>query len=136
MVLEEQPKWQLLNSILEEIEHESVGLNRGEGAAILIMVSERRSCHHLQDYITQQPTLLKQLAVRFFRWRSTIHQIQQQQQQQQSSRAPVNNVAVRRAPPNKRRRVRGGAVVGSGPGRESGTLADTFGDDVIQVSST
>ncbi|KAG1143281.1 hypothetical protein G6F37_006756 [Rhizopus arrhizus] len=137
LVLEEQPKWQLLNSILEEIEHESVGLNGGEGAAILIMVSERRSCHHLQDYITQQPTLLKQLAVRFFRWRSTIHQIQQQQQQQQqSSRAPVNNVTVRRAPPNKRRRVRGGAVVGSGPGRESGTLADTFGDDVIQVSST
>lgn len=139
LVLEEQPKWNLLNSILREIEHESLGLNHGEGAAVLIMVSERRTCRQLQEYITrlndQVPSFLKSLALRFFKWRSTIHQMQVAASTRQNTTPQSTNITRGRPPPNKRRRVRGGSTAAAGPGREGTSLADTFSNDVIQVAS-
>ncbi|CEG82458.1 Putative Homoisocitrate dehydrogenase [Rhizopus microsporus] len=139
LVLEEQPKWNLLNSILREIEHSSLGLNHGEGAAVLIMVSERRTCRQLQEYITrlndQVPSFLKSLAHRFFKWRSTIHQMQVAASTRQNTTPQSTNITRGRPPPNKRRRVRGGSTAAAGPGREGTSLADTFSNDVIQVAS-
>ncbi|RCH96468.1 hypothetical protein CU098_009318, partial [Rhizopus stolonifer] len=136
LVLEEQPKWALLKSILKEIETESIGLNKGQGEPVLIMVSERRTCAQLKDYITrfqQEAPFLDKIAHHFFRWRVSIHKMQthQVEQSKAASAQPSTTMMRGRAPPNKRRRVRGGSTTAaSGPDR-SHTLAETFKDDVI-----
>ncbi|KAI9337340.1 hypothetical protein BD770DRAFT_422590 [Pilaira anomala] len=133
LVLEEQPKWALLKNILKEIERDILDLNHGEGAPILIMVTERRTCSQLKKYISSpedshQPFLTR-LAYNFFKWRGNIHKIQTNAVN--VTPPPASAASMRgRAPPNKRRRVRGGSTtaVASGPGRTS-TLAETFRDD-------
>ncbi|KAI8372162.1 hypothetical protein BD560DRAFT_369424 [Blakeslea trispora] len=140
LVLEEQPKWDLLKNILREIEHESMGLDKGEGAPVLIMVSERRTCSQLKDYITrfqQESPFLDKIAHNFFRWRALMHRMQNNQSElAKANQQPQTNPSVYRGrpPPNKRRRVRGGSVAASGPDR-SQTLADTFKEDVIDTVS-
>lgn len=138
-MLEEQPKWALLKNILKEIERDILDLNHGEGAPILIMVAERRTCSQLKKYISSsedshQPFLTR-LAYNFFKWRGNIHKIQTNAMN--TTPPPASAASMRgRAPPNKRRRVRGGSTtaVASGPGRTS-TLAETFRDDVIETIS-
>ncbi|RCH93915.1 hypothetical protein CU098_007957, partial [Rhizopus stolonifer] len=118
LVLEEQPKWQLLRSILEEIEHEAARDEEG-GSAVLIMVSERRTCGHLQDYITNESKLLGQLAQRFFKWRKTLNV------QPTVQPAPVRSGG----PPNKRRRVRGGSNLSSRADTPTLENEDTFAEE-------
>jgi DNA excision repair protein ERCC-4 len=140
LVLEEQPKWALLKNILTEIEQDSMILNDGEGAPVLIMVSEKRTCTQLRDYITRMnddTVFLDKLAHSFFKWRVNIHKMQSAStaQQQQSASAAAANAAQSHArgrmPPNKRRRVRGGSATALGSSR-SHTLAETFRNDVIE----
>ncbi|OBZ86984.1 DNA repair protein rad16 [Choanephora cucurbitarum] len=139
LVLEEQPKWDLLKDILKEIEHESLGLEQGEGASVLIMVSERRTCSQLKDYITrfqQESPFLDKIAHNFFRWRALMHRMQHNQTEQIKTNQPPSQASAYRGrpPPNKRRRMRGGSMAASGPDR-SQTLAETFKDDVIDTLS-
>lgn len=134
LVLEEQPKWALLKNILTEIEQDLMILNDGEGAPVLVMVSEKRTCTQLKEYITrinEDTPFLDKLVHNFFKWRVNIHKMQtantaQQQQNVNTAQANVGG----RIPPNKRRRVRGGSATASGSGR-SHTIAETFRNDVI-----
>lgn len=133
LVLEEQPKWALLKNVLKEIEVDSMALNQGQGAPVLVMVTERRTCSQLKKYITttdQDEPFLNKLAHNFFKWRVNMHKIQTNVAPPLPP--PVNTRGG--APANKRRRVRGGSTTASGPGR-SGTLAETFKDDVIETVS-
>jgi DNA excision repair protein ERCC-4 len=125
-------------------------LNDGEGAPVLIMVSEQRTCSQLKKYITMldddHGLFLEKLAHSFFKWRVNIHRMQhstsqtntppQQQQQQQQSSVGRGGGYAGRGPPNKRRRVRGGsATAASGSGRNA-TLAETFRNDVLETVSS
>lgn len=152
--MEEQPKWSLLERILSEVEQDSVNLNDGEGAPVLIMVSEKRTCSQLKKYITNvddEHSFLEKLANSFFKFRSSLHKVrhassmssnstaerQQQARQQQQAQQQQQPMMRGRAPPNKRRRVRGGsatAAAASGSGRST-TLAETFRTDVIETVS-
>ncbi|GAA5808344.1 hypothetical protein MFLAVUS_001734 [Mucor flavus] len=136
LVLDEQPKWHLLKNILKEIERDILDLNNGEGAPILIMVTEKRTCSQLKSYIalsdeSHQPFLSK-LAHNFFKWRANIHKIQSSASKETPPSVSASNRG--RAPPNKRRRTRGGSAAASGPGRSS-TLAESFKEDVIETVS-
>jgi DNA excision repair protein ERCC-4 len=135
LVLEEQPKWALLKNILTEIEQDSMTLNDGQGAPVLIMVAEKRTCSQLKDYITrmnENTPFLDKLAHSFFKWRVNIHKMQSASTaQQQHSAATTAADARGRMPPNKRRRVRGGSTTAIGSGR-SHTIAETFRNDVIE----
>lgn len=138
LVLEEQPKWELLKSILTEIEQDSLQLNDGQGAPVLIMVSEKRTCSQLKDYITrinEEEPFLDKIAHNFFKWRVSIHRMQAAEP---AKPAPAATTMRGRPPPNKRRRVRGGSATAassaSGSSR-SMTLAETFKDDVIDTVS-
>lgn len=108
-----------------------MALNHGQGAPVLIMVNERRTCSQLKKYITtSEEPFLSRLAYSFFKWRVTMHKIQTN-----VTPPPPPPVQQTRAHANKRRRVRGGGVAAaSGPGRTS-TLAETFKDDVIETVS-
>ncbi|KAI8638095.1 hypothetical protein BD408DRAFT_485756 [Parasitella parasitica] len=131
LMLEEQPKWQLLKSILAEIEQDALQLNDGEGAPILIMVSEKRTCSQLKDYISrinEEEPFLTKIAQNFFKWRANIHRMQAVEPVKQ---APAPTTMRGRPPPNKRRRVRGGSATASSSGSRSMALAETFQDDVI-----
>ncbi|SAM07091.1 hypothetical protein [Absidia glauca] len=118
LVLEEQPKWKLLQDILDEIE-EDVTTNTIHGAPVLVMVNDQRNCAQLQEYISRKQALPQKLAGRYFKWRRDMQQIQgatqsqasttQQQQQRQEQITPQRYV------PNKRRRVRGGSATASSP---------------------
>ncbi|KAI8987923.1 hypothetical protein BDF20DRAFT_832807 [Mycotypha africana] len=134
LVLEEQPKWNLLKTILKEIEDDSENL---DDAPVLIMVSERRTCSQLKEYITCHA----QEAQRFFSWRVNMHRLQmgnrkgitQQQQQNQQQQQQQQQPTFRgRPPPNKRRRVRGG-LSQSPSNRQQQTLAQTFQQDVLDT---
>ncbi|CEP16749.1 hypothetical protein [Parasitella parasitica] len=131
LVLEEQPKWQLLKSILAEIEQDALQLNDGEGAPILIMVSEKRTCSQLKDYITrinEEEPFLNKIAHTFFRWRVNIHRMQTVEPVKQ---APAPATMRGKPPPNKRRRVRGGSTSATSSGGRSMIMAETFRNDVI-----
>ncbi|KAL6072820.1 DNA repair endonuclease XPF, variant 2 [Balamuthia mandrillaris] len=52
LVLEENPKWQLLSEILDEIEQENQKRTTGEPGRILIAVKDDRTCAQLQEYLT------------------------------------------------------------------------------------
>ncbi|KAL7330954.1 DNA repair protein RAD16, variant 2 [Mucor circinelloides] len=134
LVLEEQPKWQLLKNILAEIEQDCLQLNDGQGAPVLIMVSEKRTCSQLKDYITrinEEEPFLDKIAHNFFRWRVGIHRIQVAEP---AKPAPAPTAMRGRPPPNKRRRVRGGSATAASSANSgrSMTLAETFRDDVIE----
>jgi DNA excision repair protein ERCC-4 len=137
LVLEEQPKWNLLKTILNEIEHDSITLNDGEGAPVLIMVTEKRTCSQLKHYITteihensHQP-FLKRLAKNYFKWNKSMNRMQPTPPTPaNANQARFNN---RGGPPNKRRRVRGGSSSASTPGRPQQNLADTFQQEIIDV---
>lgn len=135
LVLEEQPKWLLLKNVLAEIEQDAMSLNHGEGAPVLIMVNERRTCSQLKKYITstKDEKFLIPMARGFFQWRSTMHKIQKNAA---PPPAPAPITPQRRGgPPNKRRRIRGGSsTAASGPGR-TGNLAEVFQEDVIETVS-
>lgn len=118
--------------MLKEIEQDSLQLNDGEGAPVLIMVSEKRTCAQLKDYITrinEEEPFLDKIAHNFFKWRVNIHRIQTIEPVKQ---APAPNTMRGRPPPNKRRRVRGGSATASSSGSRTMTLAETFRDDVIE----
>lgn len=135
LVLEEQPKWNLLKTILEEISNDSLSLNNGEGAPVLIMVAEKRTCSQLKHYITSdiegeghQP-FLNRLAKSYFKWNKGMSRMQPT-----PVAAPQPQPQMRfrgGAPPNKRRRVRGGAS-SSASGRQQ-SLSAVFKDDVINA---
>ncbi|KAG2213458.1 hypothetical protein INT47_009132 [Mucor saturninus] len=134
LVLEEQPKWNLLKNVLAEIENDAMGLNHGEGAPVLIMVNERRTCSQLKKYITKNNTedsFLSPMVRNYFQWRSKMFKIQKSTAS--SSTPPAQAPQRRGGPPmNKRRRVRGGSSAASGPGRTE-SLAETFKEDVIET---
>lgn len=125
----------MLKSILKEIEHDSITLNDGEGAPILIMVAEKRTCSQLKHYITSEieesshQPFLKRLAKNYFKWNKSMGRMQ-------PTPAPANHSApqmrFRGGPPNKRRRVRGGSSTAQIPGRPQ-DLGTTFQEEIISV---
>lgn len=141
-MLEEQPKWQLLNTILLEIEQDSLQLNDGQGAPVLVMVSEKRTCSQLRDYMTRinehqqqdEPPFLNKIAHNFFKWRVNMHRMQVAEAAAPAQPAPPSSMRGR-APPNKRRRVRGGSATAASSSSRSMTLADTFKEDIVDTMS-
>lgn len=137
LVLEEQPKWNLLKVILEEISNDSLSLNHGEGAPVLIMVAEKRTCSQLKHYITaelegenHQP-FLRRLAKSYFKWNKGMSRMQPT-----PAPAPQPQPQMRfrgGAPPNKRRRVRGGSANASVSSGRQQPLSAVFKDDVIHA---
>ncbi|GAN08149.1 DNA repair endonuclease XPF [Mucor ambiguus] len=138
LVLEEQPKWQLLKSILMEIEQDNLQLNDGQGAPVLVMVSEKRTCSQLKDYITrinEEEPFLDRIAHNFFKWRVNVYRMQAAEPAKPAQTAPTTMRG--RPPPNKRRRVRGGSATAASSANSSRSmsLAETFKDDVMGTIS-
>lgn len=134
--MEEQPKWNLLKVILQEIANDSFTLNNGEGAPVLIMVAEKRTCSQLKHYITSElegeshQPFLRRLAKSYFKWNKGMSRMQPT-----PAPAPQPQPQMRfrgGAPPNKRRRVRGGSANASVAGRQQ-PLSAVFKDDVIHA---
>ncbi|KAI9307779.1 hypothetical protein BJ944DRAFT_261379 [Cunninghamella echinulata] len=135
-VLEELPKWKLLQDILEEIEQDDT-INTNHGTPVLVMVKEQRTCSQLKDYISQKQQLLQKLSNNYFNWRREIQRIQksaltnnsqtsQQQNQQQES------AYQRKYPPNKRRRIRGGSTTAS---NSRSNVAQSLRDELIGAAN-
>ncbi|KAI8066812.1 hypothetical protein BC940DRAFT_340698 [Gongronella butleri] len=130
LVLEAQPKLQLLSDILEEIEEDD-NTNADHGAPVLIMVNDRRTCKQLQESIAKSGASMRTLASKYFKWRSDMLSIQTKQSRpagsigagtSSSSSTPSTsgarglsrpNPSGRKYPPNKRRRVRGASASAS-----------------------
>ncbi|CAO3594824.1 unnamed protein product [Absidia cylindrospora] len=133
LVLEEQPKWKLLQDILDEIE-EDVTTNTIHGAPVLVMVNDQRNCAQLQEYIYRKQALLQRLVGRYFRWRKGIQQIQQSATTATGSQASAtDSITPQRYPSNKRRRVRGGSSTAAASGTRPPPLAQTFRQDVNET---
>ncbi|KAI9143822.1 hypothetical protein BKA69DRAFT_1155170 [Paraphysoderma sedebokerense] len=125
LVLEEQPKWELLRQVLEEIEETSVIANNPSlNAPVLIMVAEDRTCTQLRDYLSvntesdsvnqgasNHHPLLTNAAKNYFKWKGSLPTVSR-------------NIERRRPPPNKRRRVRG-ASASAGTGTTSRVITST-----------
>ncbi|KAI8092898.1 uncharacterized protein BX664DRAFT_261045 [Halteromyces radiatus] len=139
LVLEEQPKWTLLQDILDEIEKD-VTTNTDHGAPVLVMVDDQRNCAQLQQYISQKRTMLQKIAGRYFKWRKGMQQIQQATigATNQSSINTNTPQVSQRYPPNKRRRVRGGSATAttSTLNARPPPLAQTFRDEVKNTTRT
>ncbi|KAI8990055.1 hypothetical protein BDB01DRAFT_756085 [Pilobolus umbonatus] len=145
LVLEEQPKWDLLNQILKEIDHDCVKMNDGEGAPVLIMVSDKRTCAQVKEYISyyagnnrQSEPFLNKLVQNFFRWRANITSLQgvvngASTTQNTSTSSPLARSG--RPPPNKRRRVRGGSSTAAASDRPS-LLAESFRSEMETTLSS
>ncbi|KAI8369465.1 uncharacterized protein BYT42DRAFT_584566 [Radiomyces spectabilis] len=143
LVLEEQPKWNLLGEILKEIEQDAKTTNDGQSAPVLIMVNEKRTCSQLKEYLSRLNTetgdtnpVLNRLAKNFFKWRGTMNQIQKAGGLSFARPAATTNSPSagpstgRGAPPNKRRRVRGGSTTAALSGDRAATLSQTFREDI------
>ncbi|CAO3681836.1 unnamed protein product [Umbelopsis vinacea] len=145
-VLEEQPKWGLLQEILDEIEHD-IGVTQAHDATILIMVDEKRTCAQLKEYVSTRSSMpkdstvvpiLSRLARNYFRWKSAIVQINQQAKAELRDKTSTPREGSRQfspnarggAPPNKRRRVRGASAIAAASEAFTRPLADTFQQDI------
>ncbi|KAI8332645.1 hypothetical protein BC941DRAFT_436197 [Chlamydoabsidia padenii] len=132
LVLEEQPKWKLLQDILDEI-GEDATTNTIHGAPVLVMVNDQRNCAQLQEYIARKQILIQKLAGRYFKWRKDMQQIQHSVESQQGSIKQQEQSTPQRYPPNKRRRVRGGSATAASSGSRSSPLVLTPHNDLNET---
>ncbi|KAG0182633.1 hypothetical protein DFQ29_002965 [Apophysomyces sp. BC1021] len=141
MVLEEQPKWNLLKDILHEIEQDIETTLDGHATPVLIMVKDKRTLSQLKEYISHMDQLedepspvLNRLAQNFFLWQDKVNTVKNsivsvEARQQQNSARPQRGFSGRNAaPPNKRRRVRGSSVSAAASASRS-----TLREDVQEV---
>ena len=140
-ILEEQPKWEQLSEILQEIDAETY-FNPPKDTAnstTLIMCSEQSTCRQLLAYLqasnkerapgeTAGNALLKHEFRKYVGWKESAMHLSAVLAREQESEAQAKDAQRRNAPfqktqrgppPNKRRRVRGGSVAASVPGRSA-----------------
>lgn len=140
-LLEEQPKWEQLAILLQDINDDKFHKDDQESGPILIMCSDSVVCKQLQTYITSMTSTVKSFGHKSFSgrkmmidkiqdhliWKDALitvtKDIQTQmlaaqqrttmlQRQQEAESLNTSKTFTRgRAPPGKRRRTRGGSVV-------------------------
>ncbi|KAI9014547.1 hypothetical protein CLU79DRAFT_766326 [Phycomyces nitens] len=144
LTLEDQPKWELLRDVLEEIEQDMDSATQGKGAPVLVMVKSLKTCAQLRRRLVEmsdpdyeddkKPTMMTHLVQNLFSLRGNRIKIQNPppettaQLPQPSLSEPPH---ARSSPFNKRRRTRGGSTAASTT--RSGSQTDT--QDSLQSSS-
>ncbi|OIW30996.1 DNA repair protein [Coniochaeta ligniaria NRRL 30616] len=155
-VLEEQPKWEVLAEVLEEIDRDLYfePTARGDSnGTILIMCADTNTCRQLRDYLQtmhvkprvekkveeiydpdeDRPSaafMMRRKLRNYLKWKREFAQVSATlfSENQKALSGAVDPRTKSRAPVNKRRRMRGGGMsMGGGPGRlENGSIAQYF----------
>ncbi|XXH05882.1 hypothetical protein Hte_012323 [Hypoxylon texense] len=148
-VLEEQPKWELLAEILEEIDRDlyfEPPMRDDSNGTILIMCSDEATTRQLRDYLqtmhvepkTESETkqkrehkpsaafMMRKRLRGYLNWKREFAQVSNAlfAENQKALEGAVDPRIAQggykgKAPANKRRRVRGGGAVGTAPGRNA-----------------
>lgn len=155
-VLEEQPKWEVLADVLEEIDRDLYFEPRARddsNGTILIMCADTNTCRQLRDYLQtmhvkprvekrveeiydpeeDKPSaafLMRRKLRNYLKWKREFAHVSATlfAENQRALSGAVDPRTKNRAPVNKRRRMRGGGLsMGGGPGRlENGSIAQYF----------
>lgn len=155
-VLEEQPKWEVLADVLEEIDRDLYFEPRARddsNGTILIICADTNTCRQLRDYLQtmhvkprvekkveeiydpeeDKPSaafMMRRKLRNYLKWKREFAQVNAAlfAENQKALRGAVDPRTKNRAPANKRRRMRGGGKsMGGGPGRlENGSIAQHF----------
>ncbi|KAK9475027.1 uncharacterized protein V1510DRAFT_359391 [Dipodascopsis tothii] len=148
-VLEEQPKWEQLGQIMDEIAHDMFANPRptaeGENTGVLIMCEEEATCRQLREYLVHrraaadgrvEPLMRRKLA-EYLRWKADFAVVRQKlfvDARPAPKPAPKEQLGRARPPPNKRRRMRGGAAVAAPrPAHQHVSVEDDNADQVLQL---
>jgi DNA excision repair protein ERCC-4 len=155
-VLEEQPKWEVLADVLEEIDRDLYFEPRARddsNGTILVMCADTNTCRQLRDYLQtmhvkprvekkveeiydpeeDKPSaafMMRRKLRNYLKWKREFAQVSATlfAENQKALSGAVDPRTKNRAPANKRRRMRGGGMsMGGGPGRlENGSIAQYF----------
>jgi DNA excision repair protein ERCC-4 len=155
-VLEEQPKWEVLAEVLEEIDRDLYFEPRtrdDSNGTILIMCADTNTCRQLRDYLQtmhvkprvrqkveeiydpeqDKPSaafMMRRKLRNYLKWKREFAQVSATlfAENQKALSGAVDPRTKNRGPPNKRRRMRGGGMsMGAGFGRlENGSIAQYF----------
>ena len=145
-VLEEQPKWQALADVLQEIEQD-IYLNPvrdDSNNVILIMCSDQRTCRQLREYLELRhikpeksaghdaddedassddddggsaELMMRRKLREYLNWKLNFVRAKNDLYSTNTEAKPHQATTTSRAPPNKRRRVRGGSSTAATSGR-------------------
>lgn len=152
-VLEELPKWGLLDSVITEVEQEiqlnPVPKESGGNNTILIMTEMDRTCTQLRELLTTHGKansrgrkMMMHLLRKYFRWKSGYAAVSQnlfkkdaakREEQEAKQKEAVGGKYRRGQPPNKRRRVRGGGVA-TATVREERTSSTTLEQEAAEIA--
>lgn len=165
LVLEEQPKWQLLAEVLEEIERDTYfnPVRDDSNGTILVMCSDKSTCRQLREYMTQVHNAVDQASIsqnatgqsekysselmmrrkfkEYLDWKTQFARVSaklyEENRKALEQYVPAKNgpLSKGRAPPNKRRRVRGGAAAASHADRSGNVAIDLELDSELQPLS-
>ncbi|KAL0081166.1 hypothetical protein J3Q64DRAFT_1850905 [Phycomyces blakesleeanus] len=148
LTLEDQPKWELLRDILEEIEQDMDEATQGKGAPVLVMVKSLKTCAQLRRRLVEmsdpdyeddkKPTMMTHLVQNLFSVRGNRIKILNPTATAATPTASPASPAppppfLRSSPFNKRRRTRGGSTTAGTGGTRSESTNDT--QDSVQSSS-
>ena len=162
-VLEEQPKWNLVSDILEEIEHDNYfnpTIRDDSNPVVLVMCNDQRTCRQLKEYLqtmrmkgvdksdedesdsnagSSAEVLMRQKLREYLEWRRSFARVssslfeENQKNLNSIKETSITNTLRGKAPLNKRRRIRGGGSAGMG-GRNGNGSAITVDDKAAQVA--
>ncbi|KAF9884774.1 hypothetical protein FE257_001264 [Aspergillus nanangensis] len=163
-VLEEQPKWEVMGEVLDEIETDAYinPQNVDESnSTVLIMCADQRTCRQLREYLATMHTriecadgaedvedkkasagvMMRRKLRDYLDWKTSLSNVNKNLSARPT---PNENQAGKdsstplnpqgRAPPSKRRRVRGGGSPASAPGRAPNSSVQTDVEMPDQVS--
>jgi DNA excision repair protein ERCC-4 len=163
-VLEEQPKWNQLAEILQEIEQDAYfnpTPNDSSNGSILIMCGDQGTCRQLREYLQtmhvkpeatgkddenddDEPTanfMMRRKLRNYLNWKRDFSRVstalfsENQKAINGSTDQRVQSGKSSKAPPNKRRRIRGGGTVSLGPTRAESGAIRTAGDRDAHIAS-
>lgn len=124
-VLEENPKWQLLVEVLNEIEKEDDSGNTGKAGKILVIVKDETTCTQLQEYLDMGgSSMLKRRFQKYLEYKQEQreHQLLRQQDDNKPSLStlthPMYSLTSTSAPSWLPRGRSRSAARGRGRGRE------------------
>lgn len=146
-VLEEQPKWQALADVLQEIEQDIYfnPVRDDSNNVILIMCSDQRTCRQLREYLESRHVkpelnsdndanndedassdddggrsaelMMRRKLREYLNWKLNFARAKNDLYSTSTETKPSQTITTSRAPPNKRRRVRGGSSAAATSGR-------------------
>ncbi|KAF2404451.1 DNA repair endonuclease XPF [Trichodelitschia bisporula] len=160
-VLEEQPKWEILAKIIEEIEQDMyfhpTKLDDSSDA-ILVMCGDQAACSQIREYLQSmhkrpenaneelkddEPSaafMMRRRLRNYLTWKRSFTKVSASldseiQKAMQATEARGGPASRGRAPPSKRRRVRGSAAAASGPSRPELNSVHVAGDKDAHIAA-